>query len=321
MEDILNLVTCVPENRNYWFVRTHGGLLYDSFLSSNSIGISWNKISVEDTDLKEEELTEKVKILYPKNIQPSHTAKQIIKFAKGMKKGDIVLIPSKNSSEIFFGEIIDDEIYVDKDDRGISRWQEKRRKISWLKRKNRDKLDSQIYKLIYSRHTISSGKRCAQVIDQVLNDFYIKGNEAYLILDVQTQKGIQANSFFGMGNSILNILNDFNNITNSNINIDEIDVTISLHSPGTITFKGTAKAMMALGFLIVVIAGGGFMYENKAKLNTDGLIKNIIEYQNNQHERQMKDEVLHKYMDKLEVKTPEDLAKVMEAVTYKKENP
>lgn len=320
MEDVLSLIPRVPNSRNYWFVRTHGGYFYESNIANSSIGISLNKITLKDTELDETELEEKIKLHYPKYLTPSHTAKQIKRFAKEIKKGDIVLIPSKGSEEIYFGEVIDDGIFVDEDDHGIKLWQQKRRKISWIKRKKRDELNSQLYKLIYSRHTISSGAHYAQQIDQVLNDFYIKGDSAYLILDVQTKKGIIAKQFFGLGSSIMEVFADFNNHYNLGLDDENLTVTVDLHSPGKITFTGNMKAIAAVGLLLVGIAGGGFYYQN-IKLGTDGLIKSLIDYQNSQHERQMKEQAIQKYMDKLEVKTAEDLAKVMNAITYKKESP
>jgi restriction system protein len=320
MEDILKLIPRVSEHRNYWFIRTHGGKLYDSFISSNSIGVSGNKITIEDTALEEEKLTEKIKLLYPKNTCPSHTARQLIKFSKEIKRGDIVMIPGFHSAEIAFGEVADDGIYIDKDNRDIKLWQEKRRKVNWIKKEKRDNLDAQIYKLIHSRHTISSGARYAQQIDQVLHDFYIKGDSAYLILNVQTHNGIQARNFFKMGNEILDIVDDFSKKTNLNIDTDEIDVTVSLHSPGTVTFKGATATIAILGLLIVGGFGGGFEFYG-LKCHSVGIVKSVIEYQDSQYERQMRDQILHQCMDKLEVKTPEDLQKVLQAASNKKEDP
>jgi len=51
---------------------------------------------------------------YKDEVRPNHAAGQLIKFTFGIKRGDIVLIPSFSSNAISFGEVTKTDPYEEK---------------------------------------------------------------------------------------------------------------------------------------------------------------------------------------------------------------
>lgn len=129
----------ISVERNYWLVRTSGGVWYDEFSNDNFIGINWNELT--EKHCKTDNRTEAEVIIsnnYPESKQPGKIIKNIIKFYQEIKIGDVVMIPDENSKKINFGIISGEDVYEitvsqTKIDEGYCPFK-KRRKVSWKKR-------------------------------------------------------------------------------------------------------------------------------------------------------------------------------------------
>ncbi|MCX8523910.1 hypothetical protein OF897_08225 [Chryseobacterium formosus] len=44
IQEIINSLTIVSNKRNYWFIRTHGGDFYETFLDNDYIAIGYDDI-------------------------------------------------------------------------------------------------------------------------------------------------------------------------------------------------------------------------------------------------------------------------------------
>ena len=87
----------ISVERNYWLVRTSGGVWYDEFSNDNFIGINWNELT--EKHCKTDNRTEAEVIIsnnYPESKQPGKIIKNIIKFYQEIKIGDVVMIPDEN---------------------------------------------------------------------------------------------------------------------------------------------------------------------------------------------------------------------------------
>lgn len=93
----------IPDDTNYWFIRTDGGKLHYDFKGSNRVGVAYSEISISDLDINPEDkaevdkLKKKIESKYPDHGRPSLIYTQLARFKFEVKKGDIVLIPSKNT--------------------------------------------------------------------------------------------------------------------------------------------------------------------------------------------------------------------------------
>ncbi|MFY2157397.1 hypothetical protein ACOSZF_17305 [Cytobacillus firmus] len=199
LEHTIHSIPTIDPNRRYWLVRTNAGDFYDEFFMENYIGIGWNKVKLEDLKVARP-LADIVSERYPDE-RHNYVANQVLTFVRMIKKGDIVLIPSKNSVYITFGEIIETAVYeedsipeniedeelLDVDFDGRCPYI-KRKNVKWIKTVRRGNLDPYLYKVIYSHHTISDAAPYAPYIDRLLHSFFVKGDEAHFILQVQKKR-------------------------------------------------------------------------------------------------------------------------------------
>lgn len=335
---LAELIPHISTTRKYWLVRTQGGLYYEDFRSENFIAVGYNNIRLEDiVDAKkkvpthpENYLAEIIKARIADEKQPKYSAKQLLKFVYDIKEGDIVLIPSANSKSISIGEVTSSVVALSTEAPYVApvKGQHKkcpfikRKPVKWLKEVRRAQLDPLLYKLLFSHHFISDGSAYENIIDSMLHDFYIKGKSTYLILDVATKKDIEARVFFDTGSSLLNLVDGFAQQYGVDLDSSGVDVKINLRSPGKIELKSrTFGAALIMGLLVVGVNGGGFTYEGGGlKINTDGLIKNLIHYQNDAHKRAMQEKILNENIKKLNVKSPDDFKKLMDALKIEENN-
>jgi restriction system protein len=322
LEDIIPVIN---ENKNYWLVRTQGGKYYEEFKSGNFIAIGWNKITLEDLlNLEHHDLVRKIIKEYPKRVRPVRLANQLSSFAKDIKAGDIVIIPSAGSNKITIGEVEDDtpySEYVDENAKGPDGRKlcpfQKRRRVRWIKTVSKWDLDMEFYKLFKSQHTISNANEYAPFIDRMLHTFFIRGNEAHLILEVKKEGKIPFQTLFPMGTEILNLAEDFNKKTAADLDLSNIEVKINVQSPGRIHLTGPVKTMLAIGFLLVMLVGGEVSFdipivESTVNVRVGSLIEKVSDYLDRQQDREHNDLILKTYMKQLKVETPDELKTLME---------
>lgn len=284
MMDLKKFIPEINPNRNYWLVRTQGGMFFQEFFFSDYIAIDWNEI--DDVDLikdekRHNELVELIKEKYDKDSVPGLSANQMRKFVRDMKKGDVVIIPSKNSEYIAYGELLNDEIYIEnvkeeeleKDDCNFR----KRRAVRWIKHQKKEEIDVYMYKLLNNHQTISSANEFADIIDRTLQPFYIKDDKAHFIVKVNQEGDISAIDLSSFVYNTTSLVDSFNKISNEQFNKREINTKVNVHSPGIIEFIGPIKVMSCIAFGAVILLGGETSFFG-IKIKTDGLSKNILEW-------------------------------------------
>lgn len=332
LEEILDALPKINASRNYWFFRTNGGQYYDDFINRKFIAIGYDKINLADIkaaqnndDTSIQILGEKIKKAYgDEETRPNYIASQLTKFAYGIKKGDIVFIPSYSSSEITFGEVLETSAYVDNitiNDPNACPYY-KRKKVKWFRTMSRDELDPNLYKLMFSHHTITEADNYGEFIDKITNSFFIKNDKAHLVLDVQTKDEIKAKDLFQMGILSLELLDDFCEAENLSYKSDDFNVKLNLQSPGLIELSGiTMGGIVIIGIILVSVAGGGFSIKWKKDLSvdlkTDGIIEKIRAFLTSNSNVKAKKALLEKHMKDLQIKDPDDLIKVLNELNKK----
>lgn len=335
IEKILAETPSIKPDRNYWLVRTQGGLYYDNFRDKNFIAIGANEISLSDiSDSRKNEkkpndlLTQRIKNLLKDEKQPGYLAGQLMKFTYSIKKNDIVLIPSVSSSLISIGEVAETPVIlannVQSKDPKICPYV-KRKKVRWLKDVKRDNLDPTLYKMLFSHHIISDANQYAQLIDNSINNFYVKHDEASVILDVTSKQKINARELFKMGDNLLDTVDEFCKFYNLEIDTSDVEIKLNLQSPGKIQLTGKQKAaILVIGMFVIGTVGGGFKInygDFHLDLSTNGLIQKVIDYQNSSHDREVKNKLMQKHMKDFQIKQPDDLVKVFKQNSTNKSDP
>lgn len=258
----------IPANRNYWFVRTNGGLYFDEFYIDGYIGIEWDEIispNYENLDT----LKLLVEEYYPSESRPGYIASQIDKFVKDFKKDDIIIIPNKNSKIFAIGELTDDEIYIaseepreglvfEDDLENQTKFLVKRRRVRWIKTLRRHELDTRLQTFIYAHNTIVDLRSYANYIDRTLSNFYIKGDEAFFTFRVNKTSKIPLDEMTNLlifNKEICNFINTYFP-DEYHISPGEIISKIDVQSKGPVQLSGPIKKILAIGLASTVICGG-----------------------------------------------------------------
>ena len=322
LQEILDRIPKVKERR-YWLVRTEGGKNYNSFLAGNFIAIGYNKITLEDIqagntgdEVGVNVLANKIlKIYGEEEKRPKHSARQLIKFAYEIKKGDIVMIPSENSEYIQFAEVKSSIAFNNFDDKYECDLI-KRKEIQLLRQVSKLRLDPKLYKLMFSHHTITDADQYGEVIDKIINGIFIKQDHAHLVLEVQAEHEIKARSLFKMGDIALDLLDEFCIEEGLDYKSEDFEVKLAVQSPGFIELSGLGMGgIIILGVIIVGIAGGGFSFsyktDVKAEIKTDGIIEKVKRFLTSKKNNAVKIALLENHMKNLDIKDPKELIEIL----------
>lgn len=299
------VIPYVPPERNYWLVRTQGGKYYNSFHLNNYIAIAWNEIGVniiemtsEDKPLTKEQVFEAYGNIYKNNEKKlkyysrsaSRITNTINRFTHEIKKGDIVIIPSTDSSEVSFGEVLEDNIYFESNfpttqpkERADEKFCPfiKRKKVNWLKTVRRSELDPKLYALFHSQHTISSADKdlYGNYIDRTIDSIYIKGETAHLVLEVKQKKDINALVFANLIKDSVVSVDALKDISLKNqVSGKNIKIKANVQSPGPIEFFGPIYEILLLTVIIKQTFGSdiiSFKLGKKKDSKVDRLLKDF----------------------------------------------
>jgi len=247
---------------------------------------------------------------YPKENRPGHAIKQLLKFTYSISKGDIILIPSKNSDHISFGEVIETPAYIDNSSIDTCLFR-KRKKVKWLKTIDRNNLDPRLFRLMFSHHTVTEGDSYAEQIDKELASFFIKGDRAHMILEVKTLAQIKAVNLFQLGLLPLQIFDEFCKDENYDYSSEDFQVKLDVQSPGFIELSGEMiSGIIILGMIFIAIAGGGFNIKYKelnVGINSDGIMEKINNFLRTNSNVKAKRQIIESIVKDLEIKDPKEL--------------
>lgn len=281
LENILAKVEEFSADRDYWFMRTDYGKNFDEFYNNEYIAIGWDYLTVNDILNKSESEIKNI-IARREDLDLTNSRKKgkatliynRIKTFFALKRGDIVIIPSRNSNRLSFGEIIDEHVYEDSVEIESGEYF-KRRKIKWLEEpKSIHTLDPIFYQLKTNQHTISNVNKYAPYIDKVIGNLFQKGDNTHYVLDIETRDDVNFNDLSNLMENIQGLVNNINSELSLDENTERFFVKINLQSPGKLEMiKPGKKCLAILAFLLYSCNG------NESDIN-DPRIKNLRE--NNQ---------------------------------------
>jgi len=317
----------IDGKRNYWLVRTQSGEYHEEFYFDDFIAIGWddfnNKEEFENPS-NEGYLKKQIASKYPESKQPGLIYNQIRRFFTEMKLGDLVMIPSKNSTHISFGKVVSEPYIADIPstdiEEGICPFQ-KRLDVDWIKTAKRAELDPYLYKMMNSHHTINNANEYASFIDRTLHSFYMKNGNAHLVMRIKKQGVLNGLDFFEFGQMIIDLLPEVKNLgfTKEEINKrKDIKVKSNVQSPGIVEFiSSTPAIILGVGVLLTFLVGGKaeFKYtkkEKNASVQSKGLVELFIKYKKQKSEDELEKmrEKHRQTMDRVKAEIPKELNKL-----------
>lgn len=286
---IRNQLPSVNSTKDYWFVRAQKGLFYKSFLNGGYIAIGWNHITLEDLEnLDEESVKGKIKEFDKSVKKPGSAYSQMMKFAYSLKLGDIVIVPSESPNSFLVGEITS-RPYTETEDNIESASNicpfNKRINVHWLGViLNRD-IDPQLYKLVYSGHTITDANAYKKFINRGLYDAYIDHDHMSVTFRVQEESNIDAFEYSTFLHTILQMVTAIKQT--ENLQDEKVVLRTNVQSTGPIELIGNPEILVPVLTFTILFAGGaafrslikrnGATFEIdskigkfKAQLNSDG---------------------------------------------------
>lgn len=255
-ENILNSIDIINEKSDYWFVRTDGGLYFDTFFSNGFIGIGWDDILLRDLHKPIEEVKAKIANAYVDiedlderygKMKATDIYNKVLRF-KNLRRNDVIIIPSENSDFLSFGLIADDAIYEDANESHGCPYI-KRRKVNWINEapKPFDTLDNAFYKIRKSRHSISNVNDYADYIDSEMYNVYKKEDKSHFVINVNKEGEI---NWLELANTLLEMhqmMAEINEVFGLNESVIDGSIQIAIQSPGLFNLgqKGIALILLA----------------------------------------------------------------------------
>src|SRR5690606_22631241 len=155
------------------------------------------------------------------------------------------------------------------------------------------------------------------------NDFFILDNDAHLIINVQQKDVIKAKDLFGLGYNFLGIFEEIaQDLKIEGVSPDVLVIKVNLNSPVKVDLTSNVKKTTVFAGLILLVCGGGYVAADGSSLKTEG-IKSLIEaisaYRDREQDRDLKLKIFNQYKDSMEVKSPDDMIKLMKQVDGNKD--
>lgn len=253
VSEILKRVEKVDTKANYWFVRTDYGKHFEDFLAGEYIAIGWDYLTLHEINNRKEDYV-KNKISKQEEIDSSEPSGKMkitstynkLKTFTSLKKDDIVVIPSRNSDRLSFGQINDDVAYEELNTKTFV----KRRKVKWITTKYMGDLNPMFYQVKSNQHTISNIDSYAPYIDRVVGTLFKKGDNTHFVLNIEQTDDINFEDLKKLMDNINTLVRNINKELGFNENLDEFYIKINLQSKGALELIKSGKSLAVLAFLM-----------------------------------------------------------------------
>lgn len=253
----------------YWMIRTKGGAYFDTFVENGVVALDRNDIPYKMLhDAKREynkydHIIKKVKKTFKESAdfdnrkysderKLSLAVSQVYKFCYDVQKNDMVIIPSASCDKICIGIFEENHLA---DNKQTSEKFIYTRKVKWIKQLEKRYFDPLFYRLFTSHHAICDVGVYQEYIERCIRSQFIINEEAHYVIAL-TSENIKARHLFKFGDLVLEMFEDYIQAEGLDFDINGIDVSINLNSPGRIDFKSTVKLGALLTIFIPAILTG-----------------------------------------------------------------
>lgn len=338
IEEIVSSCVEIETARNYWFVRTDGGRLYESFLAQNIIAIGYSEIVLSDFYIKDASpesirrtLLEKVVKTYEEHKVPGLIVSQIFRFVFEIKTGDVVVVPSASSDYLSIGIVTSDmvthsEIYVRNGTSVLTDPEfTKTKTVRWVKQFSKLHYNPKFFQMFNSHQAIFQVNDYATWIDPMLYDFFKKNGKYHLRLNLEKRDGIKFRELFSTCMSLLDTGDEMLSFLSIEEDTSEIESRISLNSPGDIDLISYAPYILALiAIMVIFVNGGGLKFTIKQfdftfDLSTGSFLEKLNSILNSRQDRKLK-KVLAEQLKNLQISNSQEVMAVLEKINEKNQN-
>ncbi len=348
--EVLQIPSISP-TRHYWIIRTNGGDYYEDFVLHQYISIAWDYVTLNILNTQDEDA---IKRLIEEYESLTSTVKddidddsdgttkgtitsiynKICRFVFEIQKGDIILIPSKNSDYITIAEVtgdtyersnyVEDYLKENPDTELHPCPYCKRRKITTLKTISKSEMDIYLAKGFNSQHALSNMDEYAPFIDRTIYGIYSKGDQIHTTIHAGHPNGLTLKELVTLSSSLEESANSLAEQCGVEFDSSNIEIKLNIHSPGLIELigavSGAGVVLSLLVFSINNLINGGKVSLSYKKDKESGKINFSVESESvglNGHteneqrlELQKKTELLNLVND-LDIKSPEIISAIL----------
>lgn len=258
IERVKNHLPNISTENRIWLLRANGGEYYQDFYMNNFVAIGWNQVTLKMLDeLNDQDLKQKVNEDDDENKRPGAAVNQMKTFVNDVSINDLVIVPSSAPNNNFLvGKIISDS-YTETDQEILTNDRDfsykkcgymKRRTVQWIGVIQNEDIDSRLYKLVYSGHTITNADEYRNFINRGLFDSYVVDDQMSITFKVKQESDISA---FDYSNFIYSFSNIYHNFDPN----EDLTIKTNVQSLGPIEFIGALAVIIPS---VIAIARYGF---------------------------------------------------------------
>lgn len=316
-------------SKRYWMVRTDDGRNYSTFVEDNFVALNvldcptgfLHRIvdEYESVSSRTRQIREQILQLHNNgtidianrngDVEPSslsRLANQIYSLCFGMKQDDIVIIPDAGASRLCIGRITDEQLAAHPIVNGHFTLV---RTVEWVKEIEKRRLDPCLYKALGAHQAICDISRYAEFIERNYNSYFVVDDKFHYVLTVNAES-ISAYKLTRTINFLLETVQDLSDRNALDINVEDIQFSINVNSPGKFSFVTTAKNAALIMAVAVSLFGGRISYEN-FEASTDGGFRTVVEcvneFLNQDQGREQKAALFERYINSLDLQSVENI--------------
>lgn len=348
--DVLQIPT-IAQSRHYWIIRTNGGDYYEDFVLHHYISIAWDYVTLNILNNQSEESIKRLieeyefqdsSVKEDEDEESDGTTKgaitsiynKIHRFVFEIQKGDVILIPSKNSDLVTIAEVTGDTYeranYVEDYLKENPETELhpcpycKRRKIKTLKTISKIEMDIYLAKGFNSQHALSNMDEYAPFIDRTIYGIYSKNNQIHTTIHAGHPNGLTLKELVILSKTIEESAAGLAEQCGITFDSSNIEVKLNIHSPGLIeligAMAGSGIVLTLLIFSINNLVNGGKLSLSYKKDEETGEINFSVNSESTGlkgHDEnaklldlQKKTELLE-LVDNLDIKSPEIISAIL----------
>lgn len=324
VESIENNVRVVDSNRNYWFIRTYGGIMYDEFIDKGFVGIGFNHIPygiIKSAKPKSKLFSDSFGKIHEYLIgdgyskaQATGWANQLVGFEHDVKEGDMVIIPNENSAKFSLGIVRTKTKIVQKPGKFSFRdtfeeYPQKRKNVEWVKTVYRNSLPDEISKMTSTHRAISWAGEYKDYLEGSISNLYIREDEIYLQIKIGKDEDINAFDLQRFLSSMTYLYSEFCKDAGI-VDYEDLAIKIKLQSKGRMALKAAIYTGM-LGIAGILILSDNVKVDLdlralKLKGTSDGFMQTLTNFMNEKQKREMEYEIFQDSLRRLNQTTVND---------------
>ena len=183
------------------------------------------------------------------------------------------------------------------------------RSVEWIKEIKKSRLDPCLYKALGAHQAICDISRYAEYIERNYNSYFVVDDKFYYVLTVNAES-ISAYKLTSIINNLLDTVQKISDSEGLGIDVEDIQFSINVNSPGKFSFVTTAKNAALIMAVAVALFGGRISYEN-FEASTDGgfssLVECVNEFLNQDQEREQREQLFERYINSLDLQSVENI--------------